>query len=167
MPLLWDASGLAKRYFPEQGSSTVDALFAAVPPHERVTTLTAYAETFAALCRKRNRAEIGEESFRVAVSSLQFEVLDDEDFRFWPIDDATILASFALIERHSLNASDAAILSAFLRESSASGDEDAFVVVTADRRFARAVAAEGFTVLDPETLAPEEVPSLLARLQTR
>ena len=29
--LLWDASALAKRYAPETGSDTVDALFAAVP----------------------------------------------------------------------------------------------------------------------------------------
>ena len=47
--VLWDASALAKRYIAEVGSDTVNALFAAVPLAQMVTTILGYSETFAAL----------------------------------------------------------------------------------------------------------------------
>ena len=166
MLLLWDASGLAKRYYPERGSDTVDALFDRVPSRGMVTTLTVYAETYAALCRKRNRKEIGELSLRKALDRLFVEVLDDDGFQLWKTDDETILASLGLIESHHLNASDAAILSAFLRGADP-GPGETQIIVTTDRRFARAAEAEGFVVLDPEALTPAEVAGLLERLQTR
>jgi predicted nucleic acid-binding protein len=56
--LLWDASALAKRYSPELGSDTVDALFHAVPSAQMVTTFQGYAETLSVLVRKRNRGPI-------------------------------------------------------------------------------------------------------------
>ncbi len=37
--LLWDASALAKRYVAEVGSQTVNAVFAAIPPAQMVTTI--------------------------------------------------------------------------------------------------------------------------------
>jgi hypothetical protein len=46
---------LAKRYIAEVGSDTVNALFAAVPPAQMVTTILGYSETFAALLRKHNQ----------------------------------------------------------------------------------------------------------------
>ncbi len=52
--LLWDASALAKRYAPEIGHQTVNALFTAVPRSQMVTTVLSYSETCAALVRKRN-----------------------------------------------------------------------------------------------------------------
>jgi predicted nucleic acid-binding protein len=42
--LLWDASALVKRYSPEVGSDTVDALFLSSPASQMVATLLTYAE---------------------------------------------------------------------------------------------------------------------------
>jgi predicted nucleic acid-binding protein len=53
--LLWDASALAKRYVPEQGSRTVDALFENVALSQMVGTLFGYAEVFSVVLRKHNR----------------------------------------------------------------------------------------------------------------
>jgi hypothetical protein len=39
MLLLWDTSALAKRYFVEKGSATVNAIFAQVSPQDRAFTL--------------------------------------------------------------------------------------------------------------------------------
>ena len=43
--ILWDASGLVKRYYEEQGRETVNAVFAAVPARQMHITPTGYAET--------------------------------------------------------------------------------------------------------------------------
>jgi hypothetical protein len=50
--ILWDASALAKRYIPEPGSQTVNAVFVAIPPAQMVTTVMSYSETVAARVRK-------------------------------------------------------------------------------------------------------------------
>ena len=56
--LLWDASGLAKRYVAEVGTPTVNALFTAHPRPPMGTTAIGYAETFSTLLRHRNRGAI-------------------------------------------------------------------------------------------------------------
>jgi hypothetical protein len=50
LPLLfWDASALAKRYVPEVGNDTVDALFALTPAPRMYGTILGYAETYSTL----------------------------------------------------------------------------------------------------------------------
>lgn len=64
--LLWDASALAKRYAPEVGSETVDALFGAAPTAQMVSSSVSYAETYSILLRKFNRAAIDRTAFETA-----------------------------------------------------------------------------------------------------
>jgi predicted nucleic acid-binding protein len=78
--VLWDASALAKRYVAEVGSQTVNALFAAVPAGQMITTILSYSETFAALLRKQNQGVLSATAFLTAQAALRNEIIDDIDF---------------------------------------------------------------------------------------
>jgi len=52
--LLWDASGLVKRYLLELGSETVDAVFAEAAGSPMTATPWGYLETYAILHRRHN-----------------------------------------------------------------------------------------------------------------
>jgi len=111
--LLWDSSALAKRYTPEGGSDTVDALW--LTALRQSATFPCYAETYSILLRKRNQSVISMGSFSAAISSLRLEIAHNLDFTLLETDTRDILASIALMEKHSLNSSDAAMLATFLR----------------------------------------------------
>ncbi len=111
--LLWDASALAKRYAPEVGSDTVDALFAAVPTARMVSSIITYAEIYSILLRKFNRAAIDLTAFDTAKSALRAELINDPDFVLLSIDDTAFYSGIALMEAHNLNATDAALLILF------------------------------------------------------
>ena len=81
MPLiLWDASGLAKRYTEEAGRATVNAVFAAVPARQMHITPTGYAETYSILLRKHNGGILDLRTFTAATDALRGEVVEDPDF---------------------------------------------------------------------------------------
>lgn len=162
---LWDASALAKRYAPENGSDTVDAIFVHVPQSQMVTTFLSYAETFSLLLRKQNRGDIGIPAFRTAVSSLQAETLDSPAFNLLTITDGSIVRGVEFMQRHNINASDAAILAAYLRYALTQPvSAGSCILVASDQRLLRAAAAEGLATLNPELIFPADVPALLAAL---
>lgn len=163
--LLWDASALVKRYFPETGSDVVAEQFRHVPTSQMVTTFVGYGEAHAFLVRKRNRGELSLASFQAAVTALQSEVIQDPDFGVLEVESSAILAGIALVERHNLNSSDAAILATLLRYAqleAAAGNR--CLLVAADGRLVRAAMAEGLEAIDPEAIAVADVAPLLAAL---
>lgn len=162
--LLWDASALAKRYSPEVGSDTVDALFAASPPAQMILTFLGYAETYSVLLRKQNRGTISPATFSAARSALRSEVIDAPGFDLLIVDEDDILSSIDLMDRHNLNASDAAILAAYLRCATSPMRGAGCVLVAADQRFLRAGQSEGLSVLNPEGFPAADVATLLASL---
>ena len=162
---LWDASALAKRYAPENGSEAVDAIFIHIQPSQMVTTFLSYAETFSLLLRKQNRGDIGTPAFRTAVSSLQAETLDSQTFNLLTITDGSIIRGIEFMQRHNINASDAAILAAYLRYALTQPvSAGPCVLIASDQRLLRAAAAEGLATLNPEVVPPIDVPALLAAL---
>jgi predicted nucleic acid-binding protein len=163
--LFWDASALAKRYIAELGTSTVNALFAGAPAHEMMSTPWSYAETYSILQRRHNSGAIDQPLFTTAVSALETEVVYGPVFSLLSIDDATVFASTTIMSRHNLNATDAAILTLLLDYSQTlPGGPSGCLLIAADRRLLRAAGAEGFSVLDPETVPAADVPALLTRL---
>ena len=102
MPIiLWDASGLVKRYGREAGSDTVDAIFASPAVEQMSVTLWGYAECVAILHRKRNGKLISAASYTSSVTSLQQEVLVSSQFKVLTIEDDRILAGLPLLVRHT------------------------------------------------------------------
>jgi predicted nucleic acid-binding protein len=164
--LLWDASALAKRYAPEMGSDTVDALFAAVPTTQMVSSSVSYAEIYSILLRKFNRATIDRVAFDTAKSSLRAELINDPDFVLLSIDDTAFYSGIALMEAHNLNATDAALLILFQSyiQTFAPDSGMTFLLVAADDRLVRTARTEGLQAISPETLPAADVPAFLAAL---
>ena len=164
MPIiLWDASGLVKRYGREAGSDTVDAIFASPAVEQMSVTLWGYAECVAILHRKRNGKLISAASYTSSVTSLQQEVLVSSQFKVLTIEDDRILAGLPLLVRHNLNSNDAAILAAYLRfQQSLPPGSPPCLLVAADRRLLRAAEAEGLKTLNPETIGLHDITARLA-----
>ena len=164
--LCWDASALAKRYAPEVGSDAVDALFTAVPASQQLSASISYAEIYSILLRKFNRSLINRAALDASKSSLRTELIYDPDFVLLSIDDAALYSGIALMEAHNINATDAALLTLFLRYISTypTGSPMTFVLIAADQRLVRAAQAEGILAIDPETLSIADVTAFLASL---
>jgi hypothetical protein len=163
--LLWDASALAKRYAPELGSPTVNAMFAAGPRSRMVTTILTYSETYAALLRKYNRGALDQNAFTSSRSALRAEVIDDPDFGVLALGYDDILNGIDLVSRHNLNSSDAAVLMAFLQDAAEKAARTIVsILVASDHRLLRAAQAENLRALNPELLPAADVPSFLAAL---
>jgi predicted nucleic acid-binding protein len=160
--LLWDASALAKRYAPEMGSDTVDALFAAVPSADTVSSSISYAELCSILLRKLNRGAIDKASFDAAKSALRMELIVDPDFVLLSVGDAAFYDGITLMEAHNLNATDSALLSLFKGYVGANDSIDKHIIIAADDRLARAAQAEGLRALNPERVLPGDLPRILA-----
>ncbi len=159
MPIIfWDASGLAKRYYSEAGSETVDAIFQAVPHSDMQVTLWGYAECFAILHRKRNAGSLVSADFTRAATKLQDEVIASNHFGLLTIEDDRVLAGLTFVVRHNLNSNDAAILATYLRfQQSLPPGSPPCLLVAADRRLLRAAEAEGLATLNPEATGPQGI----------
>lgn len=166
MPLLyWDASALVKRYFLENGSDTVDELFAAAPLPEMATTPWGYAETYSVLLRRLNGGVLDPSSFTTAVTALQAEVVDGPAFGLMSITDEAVFASVLLMRQHNLNATDAAVLTTFIEFVRLSPpDADPSILIAADQRLLRAGTAEGLITVNPEVMAATDVGAFLSKL---
>jgi hypothetical protein len=160
---LWDASALAKRYVAELGSQTVNALFAAIPSAQLVTTIMSYSETFAALLRKHHQGILTSTAFTTAQAALRNEVIDDPGFVVLGVEFDDILDGIELIKQHHLNSADAAMLHALLKHANLLRPAVS-VVVASDQRLLRAAKAEGLEVLDPQSVLAADVPAFLAAL---
>jgi hypothetical protein len=91
----------------------------------------------------------------VLLSSLDFDLLT--------VENADLLDGVNYVEAHNLNVTDAGILVTYLRYArTRPPNSPTVVLVAADTRLLRAAAAEGLTTLNPETVAPADLPALLS-----
>jgi len=160
---LLDASALGKRYAPEVGTPLVNHLFNAVP-HQRLLLLThTIAETFSIIVRRQNSGVLTGNAYRRARQVLRRELILTSGIRLISTDDPHVLASLPLIERHSINATDALILRCALDEATVlRRGGHGLVVVASDLRLLRAATAEGLDVLNPASDTPSRLAELLS-----
>ena len=85
------------------------------------------------------------------------------DFHLLPISDIQVFASAAILRKHNLNATDAAILTTLLEFVTSSGVTDC-ALVSSDKRLLRAASTEGLATLDPEEVRATDIPALLTSL---
>lgn len=161
--ILWvDSSALIKWFVPEVGSEIVSRILETNSEHVlKGTTLVQYAETYAAVLRRRNAGNIDAHYFDDVVLALETRVLTDESFLLISVDDTCYLQGLSLVRKHNINCVDAACLFCiirFLREHPAQS-----VFVAADRRLLRAAAEEGLQPLDPQLANMSEVDTLFAQ----
>ena len=161
---MWDASALVKRYFFEVGSDTVNELFRLIPASQMMVTVPGYAETIFALVRKSNRGEISRTALSSAVSNLNRETILEAQFGILNVDSDDVFDSIRLIRTQSINASDAAILIAYLRYCKGNPAGSTPLFVCSDHRLLRTAVSEGLSVLDPESAIPTDVQGILNSL---
>ena len=157
----WDASALVKRYAPETGTEIVNHLFSATTLDRMMCLSINTGEVISIFVRKRNDGIIAQEDFSQALLDFRSEVLDSDDFQVVSADDALVLESHSLIEKHNLNATDALILRSALDISGEFLEEDTLVLVSADLRLYRAADQEGLQRLNPEDVSQEDLAGFL------
>lgn len=162
--LFWDASALIKGYYTEAGSRVVKELLTATSPVIQAVTVVGYVETASILRRKHNQGVLQRGEFTIARGLLERQIINDARVRLLSVGDVEYLDGLDLVDRHNLNSADAAVLVAFIAAArDFSVGEEAFVVAS-DRRLLRAAQAEGLQVLNPEQVALDDLPALLASL---
>jgi predicted nucleic acid-binding protein len=147
-----DASALAKRFVPEQGSPLIDEILDKVPDERLYILNVGAGEVVSILVRKRNAGVISEPYFRQALVDFENEIVRSPDINKLAISNRLATSSFALIVAHSINSTDAVTLKSALaidRKLRIGGN--AFVLVASDQRLLRAAQAEGLTTFNPET----------------
>jgi len=158
-----DASGLAKRYVPELGTSLINHLFASLPPDRLLVFNISVAEVVSVLVRRRNAGLLSGAGYWQSLTDFSAEVVNAPNIVKVTADDALVTAALPLIEAHSVNATDAIILRSALDFASlvrARGDD--LVVVASDLRLVRAAQAEGLQTFNRDTQSQAELDALLA-----
>ncbi len=154
--LLWDSSGLGKRYVKESGSIIVDTLF-----DLELTIVTAYlcyVEVANIIHRHRNRGQVTNNGFVTARQEMARQLLNAPDVTLLSASDADLLASIPLTDLHNLNANDGVILYIFRNYVQQSSSR--CILVVADKRFERAATAEGIECLNPEVVSVADLGAL-------
>jgi predicted nucleic acid-binding protein len=147
----WDASALVKRYAPEIGTPLVNHLFSHVQLDRMMCLVIGTGEVISIFVRKKNTKVITDVALSQALVDFRAEVVDAGAFKLVSVEDALVLASYTLIEKYSLNATDALILksvmgvAALLRPA---GDD--VILVRSDLRLLHAAEGEGVTTFNPE-----------------
>ena len=158
-----DASALAKRYVIEQGTFVVNHLFRRVTRNDMMCLTLGILEVISIFVRKKNASVVPQDAFNQAMTDFRSEVIDAANFTKIPVTDPLINAAASLVEKHSLNATDAVILRSILDliiVLRATGDD--LVLVTSDQRLLRAAQVEGVLTFNPKTQAEGDLDVLLS-----
>ena len=132
----FDASAFAKRYTRETGTNIINFLFANVSLERFMALIIGALEVFWICVRKRNDGRIAAPNFFQATSFLNQEVIvDDSDFELLPTPDSFLQTAMDLVERHSINGTDALVLCSALETATRLRSVvDDLVFVASDQR---------------------------------
>lgn len=147
-----DASAMAKRYVHEIGTPLVNHLFTQAQPASMVCLLESVGEVISVFVRGRNASLISAAMFRQVSARFDREITYRNDLEKIRPKKLQVINSWKLIEKHSINSSDAIILKCALDRATtlrAHGDE--LVLISSDLRLIRAAKAEGLITFNPET----------------
>jgi len=157
-----DANALAKAYVNEKGSDAVNLLFDHVPTTQLLTLIVNLSETISIFVRKKNGGVISRSLYQQVLLDFKSDVIDNPDFLKISVKDNLVYDSMPLIEKHSINATDAMILQSCLNIAEVkrnSGND--LVLATSDRRLQTAAEAEGIRTINPEVVSLEKIERLI------
>jgi hypothetical protein len=146
-----DASALAKRYAQETGIPLLDHLFTRVTQDRLYLFNVGIAEVFSILVRKKNAGHLSAAAFAQAFLDFGVEIVNSIALRKIIADDTLVTTGLPLVERHSINATDAILLRSALDLAvllRIAGDN--LVLMASDQRLQRAARAEGLATFDPK-----------------
>jgi predicted nucleic acid-binding protein len=147
-----DASAYAKRHVVEKGTQLVNHLFSLIPLERMACLFQGGGEMIFVFVRRRNEGKITATRFNQLREHFETEFIDrDEMEQIFPTEDQ-ITDSWDLIEKHSLNSTDAILLQCALdRVNELRIEGDNLVLVSADKRLLNAAQNEGLLTFNPET----------------
>jgi uncharacterized protein len=158
-----DTSALGKRYVPEVGTPLVSHFFVSVPDDRRFILMQALGELLSIIVRRRNSGALSAQAYAQAIQALRDELVVTGRIRLRPSDLALVLASLPLIEKYSINSTDALVLASALDlEKTVRPAGHSVVLVASDLRLLNAAVGEGLTVFNPETAEIAELEALMA-----
>jgi len=159
----FDASALAKRYVKEKGSEIVLRLFSVVDIGPMRALMIGVAEVVSIFVRKKNGGIISPDLFRASLLLFKQEILENLHFKKIDADSILISRAIPLVEKHSINATDAVVLRSAMDISAFEKDRGSqLFLVTADKRLETAAKTEGLPTINPETIQLSEIDTLLA-----
>jgi hypothetical protein len=163
MNYFWlDASALAKRYVPEKGTALMNHLFSCISPSDLICLLEGIGEVISILVRRYNSGGLTQSVYRQVLSDFHSEISNSPDVKKIHPTTFQVLVSWDLIEKHSINSTDAVSLKcAFDEVAEPRPDGDDLVLVSADGRLIRAAKAEGLLAFNPETDSQQALDALI------
>lgn len=139
-----DASALAKRYTAEPGDTVMHYHFAKLTPDRLVVLNVGIAEVTSIFRRKLNAGIISSSTHAQALINFRAEVIDESQLRKITTTSLLTIAALPLLERYSINATDAILLrSALDLAADLFISNDDLVLVASDHRLLRAAQSEG------------------------
>ena len=153
MNFFWlDANACVKRYIIEDGTPLINYLFASVSLDKMFCLLEGVGEIISVIVRIRNRGEITARGFNQAKQLFDNEIIHRDEVELVLPTEDQITDSWDLIEKHSLNSTDAILLQCALdRVDELRMEGDNLILVSSDKRLLRAAQSEGLLTFDPET----------------
>ncbi len=149
--LYFDANALAKRYSKETGTELINELFRQVSFAQMACLTLSVLEIMSILVRKKNDGRLSKDAFDQAVINLRAEIIDAKEFTKATINDLLVLSAFGFIAKYNINSTDAVILRSVLNmKERVETLGDQIVLLTSDKRLARAAENEKVVVFDPE-----------------
>jgi predicted nucleic acid-binding protein len=159
---IMDASALVKRYVVETGTDSVNHVFHRIPLDRMHFVSVGLTEVVSVLVRKRNAGRMPAGSFCNGYLAFQDEICPPNVGRKIAVGDGLAIRAFPLVDRHSINATDAIILlSAIDIAAALRANGDDLVLVASDQRLLRAAQAEGLATFDPETQSAADLDAIL------
>ncbi len=153
MNFFWlDANAYAKRYIAEKGSSLVNYFFEFVPLGRMICLFEGAGEIIFVFVRRRNENKITETFFNQIRQHFEEEFTNRSEIEHvFPTEDQ-ITDSWELIEKHSINSTDAIILQCaidYANDLRMKGHR--LILVSSDKRLIRAARNEDMLTFNPET----------------
>jgi predicted nucleic acid-binding protein len=158
----FDASGLVKRYVPENGSAVVNYLFQHTSPVRFICLALGILEVISILVRKKNANLIPLALYQQTLLNFRNEVINAAAVKKISAADPVVYAAASLVEKHSINGTDGVLLRSALdlaAQLRLAGDD--LLLVAADQRLLRAAQAEGLATFNPEVQTQAELDVLL------
>ena len=146
----FDTSALFKRYHREPGTDAIDAAFAVSAI--RIASDLALIELASTLARRVRMQQITAQDFQAAKAAIARDTQDQGVLRIEALGEADKADAARLLERYGLTRELRTLDALHLAVMRRLGPETLTAVYCADRRLIALLAAEGFTVINPETV---------------
>jgi uncharacterized protein len=147
-----DTSALVKRYHPERGSAVVQQVFAD-PNARRIISDISIIEVHSAFARRVRMGEIRQEDFYAVKAAFAVDIQSGR-LAVEALDDTDKVEAARLVERYGLSQELRTLDAMHLAVIKRLGTGRLHTVYCADRGLCPVLAAEGFTVVNPEEPPP-------------